>query len=228
MQLRNAKITDLYQIAHVWHAAFFDDEIIGNIMHPNRIAYPDDVYYWLLRGIRERYFDWRHQFVVVTKEVDGQEVILGAAEWRRLGQGGKKMELGTWDPRSFLKPSISLFNRLSLLFFPNRAMDPTRDNFLERSLSKSAHHWMGDRAECWDLHVCGVHPNYHHQGIGKQLVRWGIQRADEEEVCASVVCGQKNRAFYIGAGLETEVEDTRTEEKKGSGGKVVLFKVSGT
>lgn len=97
--LRLARITDLTSIARVWTSAFFDDEIIGKMMHPHRNQYPDDVYWFLLRGIRERFWEWRHQFIVVTRNEGGKEKIVGAANWRRLGKGGEKMELGSVDPR---------------------------------------------------------------------------------------------------------------------------------
>ena len=66
-------------------------------MHPHRKDYPDDVYWFLLRGIRERFWDWRHQFIVVT---DNGKVV-GAADWRRLGKGGESKELSVLDPRMF-------------------------------------------------------------------------------------------------------------------------------
>jgi hypothetical protein len=68
-------------------------------MHPHRAQYPDDVYYFLLRGIRERFWDWRHQFIVATTTEEGEEKIVGAADWRRLGKGGERMELWRADPR---------------------------------------------------------------------------------------------------------------------------------
>ena len=102
MHLRTAQLSDLPAIARVWHAAFFDDEIIGDMMHPHRKEHPEDVYWFLLRGLRERYWDWRHQFiVVVTKEENGGERVVGAADWRRLGEGGRKRELAGMDPRKF-------------------------------------------------------------------------------------------------------------------------------
>lgn len=98
--LRQARLSDLGSIARVWHNAFFDDEIIGDIMHPNRHKYPMDVYWFLLRGIRERIWDWRHQFVVVVaQDSSNREEVVGAADWRRLGEGGAKRELYRLDPR---------------------------------------------------------------------------------------------------------------------------------
>jgi hypothetical protein len=97
---RAARFSDLSSIATAWAAAFFDDEIIGELMHPHRNDYPDDVYWFLLRAIRERFWNWRHQFIVVTE--DGK--VVGAADWRRLGSGGEDKELGSADPRiSFSK-----------------------------------------------------------------------------------------------------------------------------
>ena len=98
--LRQARLWDLGSIARVWHKAFFDDEIIGDIMHPNRRQFPEHVYWFLLRGVRERFWDWRHQFmVVVTKDSQNKEVVVGAADWRRLGNGGVRRELFRLDPR---------------------------------------------------------------------------------------------------------------------------------
>lgn len=98
--LRQARLSDLGSIARVWHRAFFDDEIIGDIMHPHRHKYPMDVYWFLLRGVRERYWDWRHQFmVVVAKDEKDREVVVGAADWRRLGEKGRQRELYRLDPR---------------------------------------------------------------------------------------------------------------------------------
>lgn len=99
--LRLATFSDLPSIARCWYHAFFDDEIIGEMMHPHRKEYPEDVYYFLLRGIRERFWDWRHQFIVVTLQNDGEERVAGAADWRRVGEGGKSMELWWGDPREW-------------------------------------------------------------------------------------------------------------------------------
>lgn len=97
--LRMANFSDVPLIARVWATAFFDDQVIGKLMHPHRDQYPEDVYWFLLRGIRERFWDWRHQFVVVTVQDGGKERVAGAADWRRVGKGGEKRELWTIDPR---------------------------------------------------------------------------------------------------------------------------------
>ncbi|KAH7064014.1 acyl-CoA N-acyltransferase [Paraphoma chrysanthemicola] len=215
-QLRPARLTDLSSIAAVWAAAFFDDEIIGEIMHPHRNEHPDDVYWFLLRGIRERFWDWRHQFMVIT---DGGKVV-GAADWRRLGKGGETRELWRADPRNLISPALKTYHSLSLTIFPNRAADPSRSAFLDTAVAKSEKYWTGERTECWDLHVCGVHPDYQGKGVGRLLAEWGVQEAKKEgdNVVASVLCGEKNRGFYGKAGLGVQVGGTQ-----GKGGGIALF-----
>jgi hypothetical protein len=95
LTLRLATVSDITAIARCWYHAFFEDVVIGQIMHPRRKEYPEDVYYFLLRGVRERYFDWTHQFIVAT--VDGE--VIAAADWRRVGNGNDRMRLGELDPR---------------------------------------------------------------------------------------------------------------------------------
>ncbi|KAL6705997.1 hypothetical protein ACN47E_006099 [Coniothyrium glycines] len=207
-QLRAATYADIPAIARLWKAAFFDDEIIGHLMHPYREEYPEDLYWFLLRGNREQYWNQRHQFVVVTVNEDGRnEHLIGAANWRRLGEGGENRELAAWDPRSLIAHIIRRYHGVSLKFFPNRAADPAQTAWLDDAVEASEQYWTGDRAECWDLHVCGVHPDYQGQGVGRLLAEWGVKEAQKEgdHVVASVLCGEKNRGFYGKAGLSVEV-----------------------
>jgi hypothetical protein len=117
-QLRPAHLSDLPSIAQVWTSAFFDDEIIGHIMHPHRDQYPGDVYWFLLRGIRERFWDWRHRFIVVTSNEGTGERVVGAADWRRLGKGGDKMKPMLLHPVNLISPLLKSYHALSLYSSP--------------------------------------------------------------------------------------------------------------
>lgn len=97
--VRLATVSDIPAIARCWYHAFFDDVVIGQIMHPYRKEHPEDVYYFLLRGVREGYFDWSHQYIVAT--VDGE--VIAAADWSRIGSGDEKMRLGGLDPRELMR-----------------------------------------------------------------------------------------------------------------------------
>ncbi|KAF2473756.1 uncharacterized protein BDR25DRAFT_332556 [Lindgomyces ingoldianus] len=207
---RYACLSDLPSIARCWFDAFFDDEVIGDIMHPHRKQFPEDVYWFLLRGIRERFWDWRHQFIVVVMAENGKEKVIGAADWRRIGDGGRARELCTCDPRNFIKPALGLYHTLSLAFFPNRAADPKASSFLSSAVANAEQYWTGDHAECSDLHVCGVDSKFQGRGIGKLLVNLGT----------SVMTGEKMRGFYARSGLTEEAGQENSEQRRG----IVLFR----
>ena len=121
---------------------------------------------------------------------------------------------------NLIAPFLKTYHFTSLALFPNRAADPTRTSFLDTAVANSEKYWTGRRAECWDLHVCGVHPDYQGRGVGKLLAQWGVLEAQKEgeNVVASVLCGEKNRGFYKKAGICVQVNET-----KGKGGGIALF-----
>lgn len=65
-------------------------------------------------------------------------------------------------------------------------------------------------------------PEFQGKGVGRKLAEWGVGEADKEgegsEVCASVLCGEKNRGFYAKAGLGVQVGG-----REGEGGGIALF-----
>ena len=98
--LRDARYSELPEIAHVMARAFWHDNLFGDLIHPHREAYPDDMDLYWLRRSRVSFWNWRWRFLVaVSKNEEGKEVIAGVAQWARLGDGGRNMDLYTLDPR---------------------------------------------------------------------------------------------------------------------------------
>jgi GNAT superfamily N-acetyltransferase len=110
-------------------------------------------------------------------------------------------------PGNIIEPLLKTYHSVSLRVFPNRAADPARSSWLDVAVANSEKYWTGDRAECWDLHVCGVDPEFQGKGVGRLLVQWGVGEAGKEgeSVVASVLCGEKNRGFYGKAGMGVQV-----------------------
>lgn len=98
--------------------------------------------------------------------------------------------------------------------WPNRAADPAEEDVIERAMPLVADSWAGDRAECWNLEILAVHPEYQGRGVGRLIVKWGLDRADEERVCASVVSSKGKEPFYLKCGFN--IEDGRVGRVEGS------------
>ena len=107
--LRDARYSELPEIANVMAQAFWNDNLFGDLIHPHRAQHPDDMDLYWLRRSRVTFWNWRWKFLVaVSKDAEGKEVIAGVAQWGRLGDGGKEMDLWTLDPREYPKICCSV------------------------------------------------------------------------------------------------------------------------
>lgn len=98
--LRNARYSELPEIARVMAHAFWDDNLFGDLIHPHRNEYPDDVDLYWLRRARVSFWNHRWQFIVaVDKDEAGHDIIVGIAQWARLGEGGRQPRGWYWDFR---------------------------------------------------------------------------------------------------------------------------------
>lgn len=88
------------------------------------------------------------------------------------------------------------------LIWNNRACDPKEEDIIERSYPYFDGIWTGARAESWYLEALAVHPKHQGKGVGRKLVRWGLGRAEEEGVCASVISAKGKDEFYRKAGFD--------------------------
>lgn len=99
---------------------------------------------------------------------------------------------------------MSASTKIRNLTRPNRASDPSRANTLQQTIPFTQHMWSGDRAEAWHLEILGVHPDHQGKGIGKLLVRQGLEQADKEGICASVTSARGKDDFYRSCGYEIQ------------------------
>ena len=91
------------------------------------------------------------------------------------------------------------------------------------------HHWDGDRRNNWYLDLCGVHPDYAGKRLGQALVGWGLDRAREEGIHASVTASKGNERFYLRCGFDevvgncTQGEGNPLSEAGVEGGDVLFM-----
>ncbi|KAI0018940.1 acyl-CoA N-acyltransferase [Xylariomycetidae sp. FL0641] len=204
-RVREARHSELPAIAHVLALAFHDDIIFGGMIHPLQDQYPNDADLYWLRRIRVNFWNYRYRLMVaVESDEKGHDTILGIGEWERLGPGGKQLECHWLDPRNLLKPLASVAMKVHALIWPNRACDPAKEDVGERAYPYINHVWSGERADSWYLEALGVRPDAQGRGIGQMLVRWGLDRAAEDGVCASVISAYGKDGFYHKCGFEIQ------------------------
>ncbi|KAL6880046.1 acyl-CoA N-acyltransferase [Trichoderma longibrachiatum] len=203
--LRNARYSELPEVAHVMAKAFWDDNLFGDLIHPHREEYPDDVDLYWLRRARVSFWNHRWHFIVaVDKDETGHDTIVGIALWARLGEGGKQPRGLHWDFRHLLKPLSSLAMTVHAWLWPNRASDTITEDIVERSYPYFSTLWADKRAESWFLDVLAVRPDFQGKGVGRKLVQWGLGKAEADGVCASVISAFGKEGFYSKCGFDEQ------------------------
>ncbi|KAF9690505.1 hypothetical protein EKO04_011547 [Ascochyta lentis] len=195
MHLRPAQPSDEPAIVDICTRAFFDEDLFGRIIHPRRAEYPQDVQIFWHESLRN---DWSSPLnkviVAVSSDHGGHEKIVGAAIWQRQGDdAGAQSVMAEWaDPGPW--PALASTH--------NRALEPSRKNILQDSASYTKHYWSGPCAVNWYLSLCFVDPDVKGRGAGRLLVRWGLDRAEEEGIRASVIASEGSEVFYMKCGFD--------------------------
>lgn len=65
--------------------------------------------------------------------------------------------------------------------------------------------WSGDLEEHWHLKMLAVDPKWQRNGIGQMLVRWGLEKAQEDGVSAGLESSETGAPMYLKLGF-VEVE----------------------
>ncbi|PWY80750.1 acyl-CoA N-acyltransferase, partial [Aspergillus sclerotioniger CBS 115572] len=64
---------------------------------------------------------------------------------------------------------------------------------------------MGER-RFYFLNILGTHPSYRRRGVASEMIKWGIDRADEEGIEAFVISAPMARPVYLKHGFELVLE----------------------
>jgi GNAT superfamily N-acetyltransferase len=226
--VRLATPQDEPSISRICAAAFFDEGLFGDLIHPHRHLYPDDSKIFWATRTRKSFYEPRNRIIVATLIENGQEKVVGMSTWQRQGddEGAKKIMAEYQNPG----PESEVFTPLPSL--NNRAIDPTRATILQDAYPFFSHHWSGitnglPRSNNWYLNLCCIDPAYQKRGVGKPLVQWGLAKAREENVHASVTTSYQNEKFYLRCGFDeivgacTEGEGNPLREAGVQGGEIL-------
>ena len=201
MPIRRATWADIPAAATVTASAFFEEDLFGPVMHPHRYRYPSDMSLWFLRQLRMDFFN-PCCVVLVSHPAESPRTITGVAVWGRKGHGAAAFKASqSWIDWVCAK-LIPLYNWLEAKFWPNRAADVNQADVLEKSFVYIAHYWQTPaRLENWYLQLCGTGPQFQGKGYGKDLVLWGVDRARQEGIAASLVSAKGKEGFYKKCGF---------------------------
>ncbi|KAF9692664.1 hypothetical protein EKO04_009737 [Ascochyta lentis] len=198
MYLRDAQPTDEPLMAAICTRAFFDDDLFGRVIHPQRSTYRNDVQIYWHEWLRQAWSCPRSRLVLAVAVEDQQERIVGVAIWERQGddEGAQRASKDFKDPGPWPKLDST----------QNRALDPSKKTILHDSEPYwKPHYWVGSCAINWFLALCCVDPTYQKNGYGNLLTGWGLERAKKEGIRASVIASEGTTEFYMKCGFKKVV-----------------------
>jgi len=100
MAIRKARRGDLRAMAEVLAAAFFNEELFGELMHPHRHEYPEDFVNFFERRIWSHWFEYQRTILVSEDPESGK--VVGVADWERQGNNAQTTTgLARLDPRQW-------------------------------------------------------------------------------------------------------------------------------
>ncbi|KAI1945161.1 hypothetical protein LOZ57_004459 [Ophidiomyces ophidiicola] len=189
--------------------AMMDDDLM-EVLCPRRKEYPEHFRKEFLRRIRGGSVQpGMVCFVAVTDPGDDKDggnagKIVGYCVWKRRGSGP--------DARKWQKENEGAMNKIyaryySLLkwavdhFKLDKSVDP---EMLAKYVSSTGDHFSSPIfSEMWYIAALAVDPVYQRRGIGKLLVKWGIEQARREKVPIGLEASPKGKGLYEKLGFRT-------------------------
>lgn len=212
MPIRDATYADLVPGSKILADAFKDEALFGRLLHPHQDKYPNEMYLYFLRWLRPAYLNGENQHLIVSYKADStgkEECITGIALWLRQDSNAPKPGLYA----KAVEKAINGYQYLEAFVYPNRALEPSRSNVLASMERFTKHHWTGTRADHWFLSIIGVSPQHEKQGYGRELVKYGFDKAKEDGWVCSVISAPGRENFYRACGFD--VQDGKISDEGG-------------
>lgn len=191
LSLRPATPADAGQIVDIYFSAFKDDDL-SLICFP-RIKTVHD--FWFNMIFEELSDPHAHFACVTSSESTGEETIVAFAKWNS-PSAPLTLELPTWPVGSDSK----LANYFCSSFF-------------------SVHKRLMEGRKHWYLELIATKPEFQGKGAAGMLMRWGLEKADEEGVESYLEASPEGKPVYEHFGfveqeeLEIDLEGKGREEK---------------
>ncbi|KAK4197554.1 acyl-CoA N-acyltransferase [Triangularia verruculosa] len=199
LTLREATIADSPRIGVIGRDSF--GPTLSRVLFPAHLHHraltdsaTEEVEWRAARNIR-RMKDGKKTFVVVDRLEDGSEHIVGYAQWETPDSLPATTDRKTPDETEVdvLPPSLdqdALKEAFKLM-----------EEVTERILGKEGH------SQMWYLMILGVDPGQKRRGIGKMLVKHGLEQAAREKRDAFLIATPEGKYLYSLLGFEQMGEE---------------------
>jgi N-acetylglutamate synthase-like GNAT family acetyltransferase len=199
--IRQAFQSDVPSIVSVIDPAFADTAF-EKYLKPYSEQYPEDRRRELIVRTKQQIrTPGYHAFVAVKGEGSPTAEVVGFALWLRVGNSERARE---WQ-RDTLENKVerallSAEDKYNSITFGYRHMSPSARDYLQKCIS--GHEVWAMYPEMWRLRSLAVAPGQQGKGVGAILMRWGLEKANEENVPVALVAVPEARGFYTRSGLE--------------------------
>ncbi|KAI9842685.1 MAG: hypothetical protein M1837_006970 [Sclerophora amabilis] len=184
MRVRQMNPDDFSSVATLLAEAFHED-ILFAWLHPRRTEYPAQFRDSFLRTLKRRHYTPGTQSVVAeTDETDvdcwnGKPEIAGYAAWERKGPSDAARK---WQQDSSLNKLERLLLKGTDRYYELLGLDRSENLAAVRRFRATTSNVMEDVDDHWYLAWLGVSNRHRRRGVGRLLVGWGLDNAEEEGV----------------------------------------------
>ncbi|KAH8679670.1 acetyltransferase-like protein [Tricladium varicosporioides] len=174
--LRKAKLTDAAYIVEIYLSAFISDAI-SLLVFPR--STPTTYNFWYDMIIAELTHPHAHFYVVTTSTQDEPDYPVAFAKWEDTTAPLPTTDLPEWPEGADTEIANQFFGSL----FKRHA-----------EIMKDKKHWY--------LELLATRPEYQGKGAAGKLLRWGIEKVDEEGVEAYLEASPDGKPIYEYLGFE--------------------------
>ncbi|KAI1078644.1 acyl-CoA N-acyltransferase [Whalleya microplaca] len=176
--LRKATISDIPGIVDAHNDSFRDHPLSKRVLDPSS----EHVHEFWNKSLKDELVDPNADYIVMTDPASSPpEKVVGFAKW-----------IKPLTPESPPSPAPHPWPEGADLAFADTFFG-TIDKYHEDTMKGRPH---------WYLSVLGTRREYQGKGIGKELVRWGTSRADEDGAEAFVAASPAGVHLYKKMGFE--------------------------
>lgn len=192
LTLRPAITSDARHIVDIYLSAFKEDAI-SILCFPRNKAVDD---FWFNMIVEELSDPHSHFLCVTSSDGSGEETVIAFAQWNAPSKP-MTAELPMWPKSSDSELANSFFGNLF-----------------------STHKRLMEGKKHWYLELIATRPEFQGKGAAGMLMRWGLERADEDGVESYLEASPEGKPVYEHFGfaeheeLVVDLEGKGLEEKK--------------